>query len=353
MLSHWVDISFRDFIRPWIFCDQAKGYQNQRGKSLMVPSVIDVLLAFSIDFAVGDPPRVSHPVILMGRAIYMFESILRSPGKSERLERLAGTVLALSVICGSYVICKLVIELAVCINPLAGRIVSLWLMSTTLAARDLKRAAFKVYVPLMNGNLPEARFYLGMIVGRDTESLDCEGIVRATVETVAENTADGVIAPLLYGFIGGAPLAMAYKAVNTLDSMVGYKNERYLHLGWASAKLDDVANYIPARVSGCLLVIASFVTGFDARRAASAILSSAGLHPSPNSGVSEAAVAGALGIRLGGLNYYDGVPSFRGYLGEALQPLEVENIRHAVNLMYVSSIVGVVTGTGILAAFYL
>lgn len=120
MLSHWVDISFRDFIRPWIFCDQAKGYQNQRGKSLMVPSVIDVLLAFSIDFAVGDPPRASHPVILMGRAIYMFESILRSPGKSERLERLAGTVLALSVICGSYVICKLVIELC-CLHKPTGR----------------------------------------------------------------------------------------------------------------------------------------------------------------------------------------------------------------------------------------
>ncbi|HHY12234.1 MAG TPA: cobalamin biosynthesis protein CobD [Firmicutes bacterium] len=304
-------------------------------------------MAFGVDSAAGDPPRKSHPVVIMGRAICILESALRSFCTSKKSERLMGGVLAAAVVCGSFFACKLVIALAACINPVAGTLVSLWLMSTTLAARDLKDAAYRVYAPLKQGNLPEARGNLQMIVGRDTGSLPYEEIVRAAVETVAENTSDGVIAPLFYGFIGGAPLAMAYKAVNTLDSMVGYKNDRYLDFGWASAKLDDLANYIPARISGALLVMASCLLGLDARRALLVIQTDAKLHPSPNSGVCEGAVAGALGVRLGGLNFYGGVPSFRQHMGKPLQPLESCHIRQAVALMYLSSALGVVIGTAI------
>ena len=293
--------------------------------------------------------RISHPVVLMGKSISFLERTLRPLCKSKTLERFMGAVLAGCVVCGAFFACRLIIALADWVNPMAGKLVSLWLMSTAFAACDLRKAAYKVYDPLVHGNPAKARTDLQMIVGRDVESLCCQEIVRATVETVAENTADGVIAPVFYGFIGGAPLAMAYKAVNTLDSMVGYKNERYVDFGWASAKLDDVVNYVPARIAGALLVIASYVAGLDARRAFSTIMADARLHPSPNSGVCEAAVAGALGVRLGGLNYYDGELSFRTYLGEPLEPLEADHIRKAVVLMYLSSTFAVVIGTVIVA----
>ncbi len=325
------------------------GQEAKEHKAKMIPSNIEILMAFGIDSAVGDPPRKSHPVVVMGRAICILESVLRSLCRSKKSERLMGGVLAAVLVCGSFLVCRWVIALAACINPIAGTLASLWLMSTTLAARDLKDAAHKVYAPLTKGNLAEARANLQMIVGRDTGSLPYEEIVRAAVETVAENTSDGVIAPVFYGLIGGAPLAMAYKAVNTLDSMVGYKNDRYLDFGWASAKLDDLANYIPARISGFLLVIASYLLGLDAGRALATIETDSELHPSPNSGVCEAAVAGALGVRLGGLNFYDGVPSFRQYLGQPLQPLESGHIRQAVALMYLSAALGVATGTVISA----
>jgi adenosylcobinamide-phosphate synthase len=313
----------------------------------MIPLSIEVLMAFGIDSAVGDPPRKSHPVVVMGRAICILESVLRSFCRGKKSERFTGGVLAAVLVCGSFLVCRWITGLASCINPVAGTLVSLWLMSTTLAARDLKDAAYRVYAPLMKGDLAKARANLQMIVGRDTGSLPYEEIVRAAVETVAENTSDGVIAPLFYGFIGGAPLAMAYKAVNTLDSMVGYKNDKYLDFGWACAKLDDLANYIPARISGALLLIASYLLGLDARRALSTIQADAKLHPSPNSGICEAAVAGALKVRLGGLNFYSGVPSFRQYLGEPLQPLESGHICEAVALMYLSSALAVVTGVAI------
>lgn len=317
----------------------------------MIPPNVEVLLAFGIDFIVGDPPRVSHPVVVMGRTICMLESALRPFCKSQKLERLMGAVLAFVVVCGSFIVCRWLIALASLINPLAGKLVSLWLISTAFAARDLKRAAYEVYTSLVGGDLAEARVRLQMIVGRDTESLCHEEIVRATVETVAENTSDGVIAPVFYAFIGGAPLAIAYKAVNTLDSMVGYKNDKYFYFGWASARLDDVANYVPARITGALLVVASLLLGLDAKRAVSTMFTSSRLHPSPNSGVCEAAVAGALRVRLGGLNFYNGVPSFRPYLGEPLESLEPSKIRQAVALMYLSSTLGVAVGTGVSLAF--
>jgi adenosylcobinamide-phosphate synthase len=313
----------------------------------MIMTSLHVLLAFGIDLLVGDPPRRSHPVVIIGKTIEFLEPVLRpithlaSDKNSKGMERLMGSVLTVTVTVGSFLACRWAIDLLNSVSPTLGGLLSLWLLSTTIAARDLREAAYKVYYPVAEGDLESARDNLQMIVGRDTGNLGVHEIVRGAVETVAENTSDGVIAPLFYGFLGGAPLAMAYKAVNTLDSMVGYKNEKYLNFGWASAKLDDLANYVPARITGTLLVIASFILGFDCKRAAETIRRSAYKHPSPNSGVCEAAVAGALGVRLGGLNFYGGEPSFRSYIGEPVDSLEPRHIRDAVRLMYLASALAV------------
>ncbi|MGB9804334.1 cobalamin biosynthesis protein CobD/CbiB, partial [Desulfofundulus sp.] len=177
-------------------------------------------------------------------------------------------------------------------------------------------------------------------------------VARASVETVAENIVDGFVSPLFYALIGGAPLAMAYRAVNTLDSMVGYRNDLYRDLGWAPARLDDVANYIPARWAGLLLVAAAWLSGRRAKEAWQAIKKDARSHPSPNSGIPEAAVAGALGIRLGGMNYYGGVPSFRAYLNESGQPPQVEHIRQAVDMLYLTAVLAVLSGLVVKLAFF-
>ena len=186
-------------------------------------------------------------------------------------------------------------------------------------------------------NLDGARNELSCLVGRDTSSLDEKGITRALLETVAENTSDGVIAPLFYLAIGGPPLAMAYKAINTLDSMVGYKNEKYLYFGRASARLDDIANYIPARITAILLAVAAFILRKDWRRAWRITLRDSGNHPSPNSGYPEAAVAGALGRRLGGLSYYGGMPSNKPFIGDDAGEFQVRDVREAGRLMLMTS----------------
>lgn len=290
---------------------------------------IQVALAFLVDCLVDDPPWLPHPVVIIGKAVEALEAALRPFCKNEALERFFGGMLAVVVVAGSYVACRWIVRLAELVNPIVGKGVSVWFISTTVAARGLLNAAYEVAVPLANGDLERARERLRMIVGRDTAQLSYPEIARGAVETVAENTCDGVIAPLVYAFLGGAPLAMAYKAINTLDSMVGYKNARYLNFGRVSAKLDDAANYIPARISGFLLVVASWLDGKDWRRALRTMLADGRNHPSPNSGVGEAAVAGALGVRLGGLNYYGGVPSFRGYLGQPVHPLMANHVRHS------------------------
>lgn len=315
----------------------------------MALTVLTVGMAFIVDLIVGDPPWIPHPVVIIGKAISGIERALRRFCTDERRERLFGGLLTVTVVLGAYLSCRWVIEVAFRGNHLLGAAVSVWLMSTAFAARGLDKAARGVTEPLLAGDIEKARERVGMIVGRDTENLPVEEVVRATVETVAENTCDGVIAPLIYAFIGGAPLAMAYKAVNTLDSMVGHKDAKYLNFGRVSAKLDDVANYVPARVAGLLLAAASRVLGHDWKRALRTMISDGRNHPSPNSGMSEAAVAGALGIRLGGTNYYKGIPSFRGYMGEPENPLEPCHIRQTVALMYTASLMCVAAGTVALA----
>lgn len=223
------------------------------------------------------------------------------------------------------------------ISPWLAGAAEVWLISTTIASKGLKDAGMAVFTELRQGDIPAARRALGMIVGRDTGHLESPEIVRGTVETVAENIVDAIISPLFFALLGGAPLAMAYRAVNTLDSMVGYKNDKYRDLGWASARLDDVANYIPARITALLLTLCAALLRLDWRRCWRTVRRDARLHPSPNSGYPESAVAGALGIRLGGENVYHGVTSFRAYMGDPLRTMEPEDIIVASRMMLLSS----------------
>jgi len=301
-------------------------------------------LAFLIDLIVGDPRAIPHPVIIIGKGIDLAEKFLRRVAAPLVGLRVSGVLLALTIVGATYLLTWGLVYLAWQWNQWLGWVVSVWLLSTTLAVKCLRQAADEIYRLLRDGMLAEARKKVGWIVGRDTDRLEEPEIARATVETVAENIVDGIVAPLFFAFIGGLPLAMAYKAVNTLDSMVGYKNDKYLELGWFSARLDDVANYLPARITGLLMLAASAVAGKDTGRAYRTWRRDAGEHPSPNSGIPESVMAGALGIRLGGLNYYGGRESFRAYMGDPLAELNREHIRETIRIMYLTSFLAVAAG---------
>ncbi|WP_342481260.1 adenosylcobinamide-phosphate synthase CbiB [Paenibacillus sp. FSL L8-0340] len=296
-----------------------------------------LLAAYMLDLIVGDPRSLPHPVVYMGKAISAIERLIRRFVLQPRSLKRAGVLLPLLVAGGAWGLTALLVGLLSWVSPWLGWAAGAWLISTTIAAKGLKEAGLAVYVELRKGDLPAARKALGMIVGRDTAGLESPEIVRGTVETVAENIVDAIISPLFFALLGGAPLAMAYRAVNTLDSMVGYKNDKYRDLGWASARLDDVANYIPARITALLLTLCAWLLRLDWQGCWRTVLRDARLHPSPNSGYPESAVAGALGIRLGGENVYHGITSFRAYMGEPLRPMEPEDIIVTSRLMLLSS----------------
>ncbi|QJD82143.1 adenosylcobinamide-phosphate synthase CbiB [Cohnella herbarum] len=307
--------------------------------------------AFIIDLAVGDPRALPHPVVGMGYIIRKLERPLRNlanqrwfrklcggSGSSRgRALKIAGVAYPIVLVGGSFALTWLLIGLLFRLHPWLAYGMEAWLISTTIATRGLGDAGMDIYRLLKQRDLPKSRHALSMIVGRDTDTLDESEITRGAVETVAENIVDAILSPLLFALIGGAPLAMAYRAANTLDSMVGYKNDKYLDLGWASARFDDVANFIPARLSALFIAIAASMLRLPFKRSLRTVNRDARLHPSPNSGFPESAVAGALGVQLGGLNYYKGVASDRARMGEPLQPLKADHIRLTVRLMYVSS----------------
>ncbi|GGD67558.1 adenosylcobinamide-phosphate synthase CbiB [Paenibacillus nasutitermitis] len=300
-----------------------------------------IAAAIVIDWVVGDPKWPTHPVIWIGRFIHSFERRLYPKGALMAPSRLkkSGMLLAGTTTVLSFAVIWLITALASFIHPWAGYALSCWFISSTIAVKGLKDAAMLVYRPLIAGDLEEARKYAGYIVSRDTESMSDAEAARAAVETVAENTVDAFVSPLFFALLGAAPLAMLYRSANTLDSMVGYRNERYLHFGWASARLDDILNYLPARITGLLLVAAAWLTpGLAAGRAYGAVQAFARLHPSPNSGIPESAVAGALGIELGGRNIYFGQASERARLGWPLQPLAAGDIIRTVRLLYLVSL---------------
>jgi len=304
--------------------------------SLMI--LVWVAVAIVIDLIVGDPRSLPHPVVIIGRFISHYERLWNRGAPKQR--RLGGVLLTLVVVGGVWGISVLVLAILARLHPGLALIAELWLLSTTLAIKGLADAGRAIAVPLAKGDLPAARQALGMIVGRDTQSLDEAEITRGAVETVAENTVDGITAPLFFALIGGAPLALAYKAVNTLDSMVGYRNARYNDFGYASAKLDDVANWLPARLTAFCLWLAGLLLSSAGglrlrwRGALKGTWRDAPRHPSPNAGWPEAMVARLLGVQLGGTNYYEGVVSCRATLGKPLEPLRVGHIDATIRLMH-------------------
>lgn len=304
--------------------------------------MLSIYAAFLIDFIAGDPSFLPHPVRLMGCYIAFFERHARKIAKTEPTEKAAGVLLLITTVGLAFFSTLYALKLAWRLNPYLYHILNVLLMYTCIAARCLADEGKRIYRALEEGDMDKSRRLLSMIVGRDTGSLDQSGITRGAVETVAENTSDGVIAPLFYMFLGGAPLAMAYKAVNTLDSMVGYKNERYLHFGQAAARFDDFVNYIPARLTGILIVLASIPMRLDYRRSLGIMIRDGRNHSSPNSGFPESAAAGALGVQLGGTNHYFGKPVVKPTIGDPLRPLERKDIKAAIGLMYTSSILALV-----------
>lgn len=305
----------------------------------------DLLAAVGLDIALGDPRWLPHPVRGMGRVIAWCDTHVRSMCHSASSLRLAGIGLAVGLPILAYSLGALMIEQTEALSPWLGKFVTIGLAFTTLAGRDLMEHVRTVHRRLLGGDLVNARHAVSMIVGRDTETLSEPEVVRATVETIAESTADGVIAPLVYLTIGGAPLALAYKAINTLDSMVGHRDARYVDFGWASARLDDVANWIPARLTAGLIVLAAGIaTGrWNRTKASWRILCRDGhKHSSPNSGRPEAAMAGALGIRLGGTNFYEGRPHERPKIGDSSRTLAPHDIELAVRIMMVTFGLGLV-----------
>jgi len=300
--------------------------------------------AFLLDLAMGDPRFITHPVVLIGKVIEKGEQVLRKITTGPGSEKIAGAVLTVFVILTTYLAVFMFLKLIYSINLWLGVIVNVWVLSMTLAAKGLAAAAKKIQGFLNKAELSKARKAVSMVVGRDTDNLSAQEIIRATIETVAENLVDGIIAPLFYALIGGAPLAMAYKAVNTLDSMIGYKNSRYLNFGWFAAKLDDLANYLPARIVIPLLLAAASLLKLDTRSALAALKRDASKHPSPNGGIPESLVAGALGIQLGGLNYYFGKPSPRAVMGDRKRDMKISDIAATNNLMLLTSSLALVVG---------
>ncbi len=296
--------------------------------------------AILIDWILGDPKWPTHPVIWMGRFISAMERLLGRERYQDKpvAGRLRGALLALTTIGLSFGSMWLIVWAADWLHQWAGYGVSAWFVSTTIAVKGLKQAAMQVYRPLIRGDLAEARKYAGYIVGRDTTQLNQAETSRAAVETVAENTVDAFVAPVFFALLGGAPLAIAYRATNTLDSMVGYRNEKYRYFGWFSARTDDVLNWIPARLCGVLLALAALLLpGMKSGKAVHAMLRFAGSHPSPNSGIPESAVAGAVGIQLGGTNTYAGVTSNRAVMGWSTRFIKPQDILSTVSLLYMVS----------------
>jgi len=306
--------------------------------------MLQVIAAYLLDLIIGDPRKIPHPVVIIGKGIDLMEKYLRRWLVPLFGLKAAGVVLTCVIVGLTYVIMWVIAAEAARINGWLGLAVSIWFISTTVAVKGLGDAAMDIYVLLRNGDIPEARRKVGWIVGRDTGRLNEAEITRATVETVAENLTDGIIAPIFFAFIGGAPLAMAYKAVNTLDSMVGYKNEKYRELGWASARFDDLCNYIPARLTGFMLLLTFVLLGKPVRPVLRVVVRDAPRHPSPNSGIPEAAVAGALGVRLGGINCYGGIESFRAHMGDPLEDLGKEHILSTIRIMHITSGLTVLLG---------
>ncbi len=299
-----------------------------------------IFFAFIMDFILGDPLWLPHPVVFMGKTIEKAEPFFRKIIKNQFI---SGSLFALSLIFLSWFITFLILRLCFLINPFFAHLVEVILLFFCLSAKTLEKAACNVADSLKNSSLGKAKKQLAMIVGRDVNFLDETGVIRAVIETVAENFVDGFLSPLFFALIGGIPFAMAYKMINTLDSMVGYNNEKYSLFGRTAARIDDAANFIPARISVVIIFLAACF--FPGKRGSNAFkygVKEGRLHKSPNSGYAEASFAGALMVKLGGPNYYKGILVEKPFIGKDFKEPDVDKITMACDLMLLSSFISVV-----------
>lgn len=311
---------------------------------------VAAFLGFLLDLWLADPGWMPHPVVLMGKCITRLEEVLRRRfPATPKGERAAGCVLAVLLPVGTLVLTGAICLLAGRIHPLLGLAVQTFWCWQALAVKGLAEESKNVYRQLAAEDLPGARRAVARIVGRDTQALTEEGVTKAAVETVAENFSDGVVAPLFYMMIGGAPLALCYKAVNTMDSMIGYKNQRYLQFGWAAAKLDDAANYLPSRLSAVFWIAAAGLTGQDVPNAWRIWRRDRRNHASPNSAQTESTCAGALGVQLAGPAYYFGEYYNKPTIGDAKRPIEPRDILRANRMLFAGAGLALVLGLGLRA----
>lgn len=304
--------------------------------------IYSITIGFILDLIIGDPYSFPHPTRYIGKFISYMESRLRVNFKSGSDLKIAGFILMVSTVGLTFAITLMIVKLSFGINTIFGIFIEGFILYLTFSVKCLKDEAIKIYKALQTNDIEKSRHALSYIVGRDTTNLSFEEIIRAVVETVSENTVDGFLSPLFYALIGGGSLAMAYKAVNTLDSMVGYKNDKYMNLGYASAKTDDIANYLPARLGVIFFTLGSLFAGYNAKNAFKISIRDRKNHKSPNCAYAEGSVAGALGIQLGGTNVYFGETVYKPTIGDKLREIVSEDIISTCKILYMTSI----TATG-------
>ncbi len=301
--------------------------------------MIKIIIALVIDYIFGDPYNYPHPVKYMGKLISFLDKNMRRFFKTPKMLKFAGFLTVIIIVSVSFFITYFVIYSLKKINPILGYIAEIIIMWNCIALRCLDTEVMKIYNSLKERNIEKARKQISYLVSRDTESLDEKGIVKATVETATENITDGIISPIFYMIIGGAPLGIAYKAINTIDSMIGYKNEKYIDFGFFGAKLDDVVNFIPARLTGVAMVIFAFITGKDYKNGYRIMIRDHNKSKSPNAGWRESVVVGVLGIELSGPTVYFGKVVNKDTIGDNVNDINYEHIKTTTDFMYGATLI--------------
>lgn len=302
--------------------------------------ILPLLIGYLLDLTFGDPYNLPHPIRFIGMLISKSETFLRNIfPKNSKGELVGGAFMPIIVVGLSTIISLIIIKISYKINLILGIVVESIICYQMLATKCLKDESMKVYKSLKDNDLTLARKNVSMIVGRDTQNLDVTGITKATVETIAENTSDGIVAPMIYMALFGAVGGVFYKSVNTLDSMIGYKNDKYLYFGRISAKLDDILNYIPSRVSAIFVIVATFFLNLDYKSAFRIWKRDCRNHPSPNSAQTESAFAGALNVQLAGDMYYFGKLYHKKTIGDNTRPIQIEDIKISNNILYLTSFI--------------
>ena len=312
--------------------------------------VIKIWIAYILDLVFGDPQNIIHPVQIIGKMISLGEKILLKEKSGSRYKFFAGIILNIFVVSITYGLTCLIYKS----SKISGvfTLIEIYLMYTVFSVNSLAREGNRVYNILKEGDIEKARKDLSYLVSRDTETMDEKMIIRSTMETISENTVDGIVAPMFYMFLGGLPLAMTYKAINTLDSMVGYKNEKYMDFGKFSAKIDDIANFIPARITGFLIVAASMILRYNYKNSLKIFIRDRKNHSSPNSAHAEASVAGALGVQFGGRVSYFGKEADKPTIGDKIKDFELEDIKKNIKIMYITSFLSLAIFSLIFAGKY-